>query len=197
MISAAVQRSARQARPAPALQFLKAATRDEHEALEATAVASRVIAPDVTRSDLISFLQANYSSLRSLEELVVKQLGATAVAETWGYSLQVPALEHDLILLDASLPDAPAVDFSSNSLRAQGSLYVLLGSQFGKAVIRRHLQRHCEGLDLDPLVFFDVPQDLAARWRLFGERLPDSSTERQVLLQGASDAFKHFLSGWR
>ncbi|MEM7732359.1 MAG: biliverdin-producing heme oxygenase [Pseudomonadota bacterium] len=159
--------------------FLATKTGAEHQALHDHPLFSKLISEDLTTSEYMACIDVQFRAFGAIEAVRVR-------LEAYGeFSLkpQIAALAEDL--------DHP--DMSRDALRftmpdqVLGALYVAHGSQFGRAVIRRALQKN---LPNAPRAYFDMPTD-AKGWRVFLQAMEATGpVHSDALLHGAIVAFE-------
>lgn len=178
---------------------LKSETQHIHFELESTAIVKNISGESVGEKDVLLFLNANYACLYGLEQYLEHQLGGGALREYWGYTSQAARIRDDFQLLELPLPEPHGLEWFGGVNHALGGLYVLIGSQFGKAVIRKHLQRKDQEF-LSRLSFFQDVSSLSQRWTSFSAKLDQVITTPEALQEskaGARQFFSHFLRYWQ
>lgn len=185
------------------IELLKEYTAPVHRQLESTGIAKNILADDVSVDQVVQFLLANYRCLSGLEKILEQvfeqEPGKSTILGKRGYIFQAPKISRDLTRLKIYLPEVYSLGFSSNYFHALGGLYVLMGSQFGKSIIRKHLTKKNHPL-LCNLSFFDASEGLADRWRSFAQALDKEIVSAEQLKEcqrGAEDFFSHFLMHWK
>lgn len=174
---------------------LKARTRDQHHAAEASPAMQAVLADDLTRASyrdhlarLVAFYGPAESALAAVPGLadVLDDLDGRLVKTAW--------LRDDLGVLGTgpAAPDAepPTLDVSE----ALGMLYVIEGSTLGGKLIARHLERTLGVTSRSGAQFYSsYGPDRGPRWThfkraldTFGTSHPDQSDRA---IQAAADTF--------
>jgi heme oxygenase len=143
----------------PALQTLRASTREAHETLDG--LFGRF---DLgVALDYSAFLTAHAMALPALEA-ALDEAGMATMLDDWTTRRRGPALAADLAALGAPFPDPLPVSALAGAPAAWGTAYVLEGSRLGGAMLSRQIG---DGL---PRSYLGTAQAPGA-WRTFLERL--------------------------
>jgi heme oxygenase len=170
----------------PAHRFLREATRDAHEAAEATAGMRLLLGGELDEAGYSALLRAQLSLFRAWENERRDWLAGLA---DWRYVSRAALIEADLcgsrFIGDsardngASFAATPIADESAPTEAAfWGELYVIEGSALGGRVIVRRLRELYPDL---PHHFYAVGENAPASWRRFqsllDHALPDEASQ--------------------
>jgi heme oxygenase len=193
----------------PAHLVLREATRDAHEAAEATAGMRRLLAGELGETGYTALLRAQLALFREWETARRDWLSSLA---QWHYTSRAALIEQDLrgsrFSSDALAPcgsrfigDAlphetatPIADESAPTPDAAnwGELYVIEGSALGGRVITRRLRELYPQLSH---TFYAVGESAPSSWRRFqsllDHALPDEASQ-QVAVDAAKRVFAQF-----
>ena len=176
----------------PAHLLLREATRDAHEAAEATAGMRLLLAGELDASGYAGLLRAQLALFRAWE---TERSAWLARLDEWRYVSRASLIEADLCrsrLIGDSARDnvtytaaAPIADESAPTERdaaAWGELYVIEGSALGGRVIVRRLREFYPDL---PHHFYAVGENAPASWRRFqsllDHALADEASQRAAI----------------
>lgn len=170
-----------------AMERLRAETREEHEATEATELSRAMLAGTVSReaykAQLRAYHQVHHALERSLEAAAKESPAVRAVVSQAGK--KTPALSDDLDrLADVVATDSPALRTAVAALvrvvsqvdaaALLGALYVLEGSSLGAMVLLPKLQQTL-GLKKDGLSYYrGHGAETGSRWGTFGQRMDEA-----------------------
>jgi heme oxygenase len=193
----------------PAHLVLREATRDAHEAAEATAGMRRLLAGELGEAGYAGLLRAQLSLFREWEAARSDWLAALT---EWRYTSRAALIETDLHrthfsgdalphetatpIADESAPTvwaAPTVSSAPAGGNAHwGELYVIEGSALGGRVITRRLRELYPQL---PHTFYAVGEIAPSNWRRFqsllDHALPDEASQ-QAAVEAAQRMFAQF-----
>lgn len=196
----------------PAHLLLREATRDAHEAAEATAGMRLLLAGELDESGYAGLLQAQLALFRAWETERRDWLGALT---EWRYVSRASLIETDLcgsrfigdrrgseagtvvahrIAAEAAPTEAipPTEATSPTKASAWGELYVIEGSALGGRVIVRHLRELYPHL---PHRFYAIGENAPASWRRFqsllDHALPDEASQ-EAAVHAAQRMFARF-----
>ncbi|WP_157209820.1 biliverdin-producing heme oxygenase [Marinimicrobium agarilyticum] len=133
--------------PCPSLrQALRAATRAEHEALEAQPLMRRLVSPELTLAEYSLIVRAQRAYYRLLEPALwpfERQLRDRLPDAGYRYQSRLPALERDSrqLALPADESEPGWVFRPTSAEQALGVLYVLEGASQGGRLIARRLEQ--------------------------------------------------------
>lgn len=185
------------------LEYLKQATRPEHEGTEDTVA---LMDPALTRADYVRTLQQMYGAVRGWDDWATQHAPPTLLSLLEGRR-RSPLIEADLDYLGAEIPalkHRPTPWFSSD-VHSQpearyasflGAMYVMEGSTLGGQYIARHVE---QALGLQPgagnAYFRGYGDQTGAMWKSFKTVLaavPDTHTE--LVVQSAKRMFGFFAA---
>jgi heme oxygenase len=156
------------------------------------------MASNVRTETLAHFLQASFDCYSVLESAIARAFAEENLLTRLEYQPQAATLEEDLRLLDDLDLQSMPVKHQSRHERAYyvGGLYVLIGAQFGKRVIARHVDE--QGLAFaEHSKFLNGPGN---GWSgLFSalRRETMSAEFFELSMEGAEDYFCAFLGLWQ
>lgn len=174
--------------------LLRAATRADHDALEASPVMGTLQGIAPAREAMITAVAAQYR-VYAATEAALRRVRPSALARHPGYRFRAPLAAGDLRRLGGTIPPVPPpCDPFGSDAAWWGWFYVADGSSLGGALILRRLAETAPGLP--PLTLFDpYGADRALIWRavcqLLDEALTDPDVEAEAL-RGARIAFGLF-----
>ncbi|MEO0772867.1 MAG: biliverdin-producing heme oxygenase [Pseudomonadota bacterium] len=158
--------------------FLATRTGAEHQALHDHPLFSKLVSQDLTAGEYTACLEAQLRAFQGIEAARVAQ----NAHEGFALVAQIAAMSEDL---GPSVPARAALDLATAD-EVLGALYVALGSQFGRAVIRKALQTN---LPDAPRAYFDMPTD-ATLWRAFLQTMEATDPgQSDAVLRGATMGF--------
>ena len=198
----------------PAHLLLREATRDAHEAAEATAGMRLLLAGELDASGYAGLLRAQLALFRAWE---AERSGWLAGLEEWRYVSRASLIEADLCrsrfigdsarnnatytaaapIADESAPTEHgagqvAARRAEQGAAAWGELYVIEGSALGGRVIVRRLRELYPAL---PHHFYAVGENAPASWRRFQSLLdhvlPDEASQ-EAAVNAARQMFARF-----
>lgn len=193
----------------PAMEKLRAETRDQHVRVEALPFFKALLAAELPLEGYVGLLRAMAIVHEALEGAII-QSPSPVLAAVWDDDLRrLPLIRRDLEHFEKQeLPHLPAPTMSALVLAGQirlraasdpdsllGYLYVLQGSALGGLVLRAHVAR-AFGLDggkgLAYLSSFD--RATRAHWERFGQRMNNSLAD-PALLDRVSEAAREAFEG--
>jgi heme oxygenase len=189
----------------PAHLVLREATRDAHEATEATSGMRRLLAGELGETGYTALLRAQLALFREWE--TARRDWLNSLAE-WHYTSRAALIEADL---SVAIPMAPCGSrFSGDALPHEtatpiadesaptpdaaywGELYVIEGSALGGRVINRRLRELYPQLSH---TFYAVGESAPSSWRRFqsllDHALPDEASQRAAV-NAAKRVFAQF-----
>jgi heme oxygenase (biliverdin-IX-beta and delta-forming) len=191
----------------PAHLLLREATRDAHEAAEATAGMRLLLAGDLDESGYAGMLRAQLGLFREWE---TERRDWLAALTQWRYVSRASSIEADLcrsrFIGDTARDNAaytaatPIADESAPTKRGAardeaaywGELYVIEGSALGGRVIVRRLRELYPGL---PHHFYAIGENAPSSWRRFqsllDDALPDEASQ-EAAVYAAQRMFARF-----
>jgi heme oxygenase len=190
----------------PAHLLLREATRDAHEAAEATAGMRLLLAGELDESGYAGLLQAQLALFHAWETERRDWLGALT---EWRYVSRASLIETDLcgsrfigdrrgseagtvVAHRIAAEAAPTEATSPTEASAWGELYVIEGSALGGRVIVRHLRELYPHL---PHRFYAIGENAPASWRRFqsllDHALPDEASQ-EAAVHAAQRMFARF-----
>jgi len=130
------------------LDYLKQATRSDHEATESTV---SLMDPALKLSDYVEVLQRMYGAVRAWDDWSATHVPA-ALASLLKGRHRSPLIESDLIVLNAEIPATRSGDSASLAAYLEGdegqraaaflgAMYVIEGSTLGGQYIARHAEQ--------------------------------------------------------
>lgn len=175
------------------VERLRAATRDDHRALDHHPELQRLLRPGLTldgyRRSLLA-MRAPQGALEGAVEEGAMRLGR----REWLSPRRLPRLEADLAALGVLLPYTaakPGLTAPRSIAELLGLRYVLEGSRLGAEVIARCLRSSLG--DAAPLAFFTAP-DGRRHWQRFLQQLADTPLDAPDRLEAAAAARRAFTT---
>lgn len=174
---------------------LRAATHDDHQALEETAIMRALTSDRLARDRYAEILRVLLGWYLSAEPLIHDILANTGVPEV-DERRKTPWLRNDLILLEGywgRVETAPPLRLGSVE-EALGALYVIEGSTLGGAVIVGDLRERL-GDPGAPVRFFEnYGTERGRMWRVFLDHLEVALAKPAALEAGITGALAAFRS---
>jgi heme oxygenase len=177
----------------PAHLLLREATRDAHEAAEATAGMRLLLAGELDEAGYAGLLRAQWGLFRDWEAERQEWLASLT---DWRYESRSTLIEADLCR-SRSIGDPPCRsrfigDTARDSAAYWGELYVVEGSALGGRVIVRRLRELYPHL---PHRYYAVGENAPASWRRFqsllDHALPDEASQ-EAAVHAAQRMFARF-----
>jgi heme oxygenase len=177
----------------PAHLLLREATRDAHEAAEATDGMRLLLAGALDEEGYLALLSAQLTLFREWEDERSDWLAGLA---SWRYISRAALIEADLCGSRFS-GDAPcgsrfSGDPAHDNAAAWGELYVIEGSALGGRVIVRRLRELYPSLSH---TFYAVGENAPANWRRFQSLLDDALADeasQEAAVHAAQRMFSRF-----
>lgn len=160
---------------APAHEALRAATRDNHDRVDALFGRFDIAQPE----DYRRFLQAHAAAFLGVET-ALDEIGLERLIEDWPARRRNALIRADIAALGDTPPDPVPFPIASDAA-AIGAAYVLEGSRLGGAVLARRIG---EGL---PNGYLATPLPAGA-WRKFLEKLDSTLYEPSMVADAATAA---------
>jgi heme oxygenase len=185
------------------LEYLRQATRPEHEATESTV---SLMDPALRREDYICVLQNMYGAVRTWDDWAAENVPPAHASLLHGRR-RSPLIEADLAYLGASVPSAVGdggdalsvylhTDANERDAAFLGAMYVIEGSTLGGQYIAKHVE---QTLNLEPGLgnsyFRGYGDQTGAMWKAFKAVLaavPDTQTE--LVVRSAKHMFGFFAA---
>ena len=192
----------------PAMENLRAETRDQHVRVEALPFFKALLAAELPLEGYVGLLRAMAIVHETLEGAITRS-PSPLLATVWDDAIaRLPLIRRDLEHFDKELPHLPTPTMAALVLAGQirlraasdadsllGYLYVFQGSALGGLVLRAHVAR-AFGLDggkgLAYLSSFD--RATRAHWERFGQHMNDSLAD-PALLHRVSEAAREAFEG--
>lgn len=172
---------------------LRAATRHDHEAAEASAVMRSLMDGQLSASGYRGLLRAQLEIHRRWEHARQAWLDDEVAAGGWVYRSRIPALLADLQQTVSELAPVSTLACPPQSSAAWGELYVVEGASLGGQVIARQLR------DRFPAAahhFFELGKHApSGYWRRFQQVLDKvlpNAASQHLAVGGAQAMFAHF-----
>lgn len=174
--------------------LLRAATRDDHDALESSPVMATLQGTAPTREAVAAAVAAQYR-VYAATEAALRAARPMALMLHPGYRFRAPLAAADLVRLGCPVPAAlPGADPFGTAAAWWGWFYVADGASLGGALITRRLAEAAP--DLPRLSLFDpYGADRARIWQAVCARLDEALADPAVAaeaLRGARFAFGLF-----
>lgn len=164
---------------------LRAATSEDHAALDAVVAGWRIETP----IGYGAFLNASYAALAPLE-LALEQAGVAEQLPDWSQRARRAALAADLAELGLEAPSFEPAEVSSPEAVA-GLLYVLEGSRLGAKFLARQVRAAGAGLPLAYLTHGEGP-DLWRSFLAWLDAIPKVGFRTDAAEAGARYGFRCF-----
>ena len=172
---------------------LKEATADLHNAVEQQPCFSKLMAPNVSQSDVLAALRVFHLHYAAWEPSIFDSLADVAPDEFLCCRRRLPALQTDLENRNALNSPANSTTNNLSKAEALGWLYVHEGSRHGALVIRKHLERHLGVAFASKFTFFSFnSRKVADMWvetLQFIDQNIDNEEQLSRAILGARDAF--------
>lgn len=176
------------------LEYLKQATRPEHEGTESTVP---LMSAGLTREQYVVTLQRMYGAVHAWDTWSTQHVPPHLTALLAGRQ-RSSLIEHDLGALHADIPGNMTTEglpeVSASDADFLGRMYVMEGSSLGGQYIARHVE---ETLGLTPghgdAYFRGYGEQTSAMWKAFKAvlaELPDEQTE--TVVRAAKEMFAFF-----
>lgn len=188
----------------PAMEELRHATQDLHQALEATAAAQDLLSSSLVRERYAHILRLWASSWAALEDSIHRSPWAQSMRHLLVTPRAVHAL-HDLRYLGFDADDVFPAGVASGQVQIAvpasqaallGRCYVMRGAALGGRVIAKHLSRSLGFGQNQGSSFFSAGDAEVLSWPQWGKQLDlslASSEDRQQAVQEARATFQFLL----
>lgn len=148
------------AEPLPLIEELRASTRDDHAALDA----SLAVTAEMTKERYVAFLRASHSVVAPLEGRIGRWIVPFGPIRSLAIAADLTALGAGSVPKDAPVPVLDTI------ARGYGAAYVVEGSSLGGV----HLARTLEGTFPDALRYLRLrDRETGSHWRSFLARLAE------------------------